>query len=82
MSRAKVSFADSAPANHNQSNLLLKRMREKGVKLEYSKDEVKDEVLKKLKKIQTDGEMKKVWRIQSAVNTSKKDSKIKIAEDK
>lgn len=57
-------------------------MREKGVKLEYSKDEVKDEVLKKLKKIQTDGEMKKVWRIQSAVNPSKKDSKIKIAEDK
>lgn len=79
LSQSKASVADpGASLTHNQSNLLLKRMIEKGVNLQYSPDDVKEEVIKKLKKIQTDSEKKKVWRVQSAINHSKKDSKIKL----
>lgn len=43
ISRSKVSATGTGSTlSHSQSNLLLKRLMEKGVKLEYSKEEVKD----------------------------------------
>ncbi len=71
------SMNDGVSVIGEQPNLLIKRMMQKGVQLDYNKQEVKEEVLKKLKKIQNQVKKKKVWRAQSAIGHGKKNSQVK-----
>jgi hypothetical protein len=48
------------------SNLLIRRIQEKGANISENREDVKKEVLSKLKKLCHRGKSSKVWRAQSA----------------